>query len=133
MGTTSPRKPTNAELLILRVLWENGPSTVRQVLEKLSVQRSIRYTSVLKLLQIMTAKRLVLRDESERTHRYRAASNENQTQRRLVSDLISRVFGGSAQRLIVHALDVAKASPEEMAEVRKLLRQASQSKRTRED
>jgi predicted transcriptional regulator len=113
------RKPTDAELAILRVLWERGPSTVRQVAEVLG--RETGYTTVLKLLQIMTEKGLVARDESERTHVYEAASTEDQTQRQLVSDLLDRAFGGSAAKLVLQALAARKASPEELAAIRKLL------------
>ena len=88
------RKPTDGELNILRVLWDRGPSTVREVAAAMG--RQAGYTTVLKLLQIMTEKKLVLRDESERTHVYRAAYSEDQTQQHLVSDLISRAFEGSA-------------------------------------
>jgi predicted transcriptional regulator len=113
------RKPTDAELAILRVLWERGPSTVRQVAEALG--REAGYTTVLKLLQIMTEKRLVVRDEAARTHIYAAAYSEDQTQRQLVSDLLERAFGGSAGKLVLQALAASRATPEELAEIRKLL------------
>src|SRR5688572_15715837 len=95
------RKPTDAELGILRVLWERGPSTVRQVAEALG--RETGYTTVLKLLQIMTEKGHVTRDEAARTHVYAAAYSEDQTQRQLVSDLLERAFGGSAAKLVLQA------------------------------
>jgi len=113
------RKPTDAELAILRVLWARGPSTVRQVAEVMG--RETGYTTVLKLMQIMTEKRLVRRDEAERTHVYEAAYTEDQTQRHLVSDLLNRVFDGSAAKLVLQALAAGKASPEEIAEIRQLL------------
>jgi len=113
------RKPTDAELAILRVLWARGPSTVRQVAERLG--KDTGYTTALKLLQIMAEKGLVLRDESARTHVYRAASTEDQTQRQLVTDLLDRAFGGSAAKLVMQALSTKTASPEELAEIRKLL------------
>jgi BlaI family penicillinase repressor len=113
------RKPTDAELGILRVLWTRGPSTVRQVAEDLG--REAGYTTVLKLLQIMTEKQLVVRDEAERTHVYQAAYTEDQTQRQLVSDLLDRAFGGSAAKLVLQALAANKTSPDELAEIRKLL------------
>jgi BlaI family transcriptional regulator, penicillinase repressor len=113
------RKPTDAELGILNVLWSRGPSTVRQVAEPLG--REAGYTTVLKLLQIMTEKQLVVRDETARTHVYRAAFTEDQTQRQLVTDLLDRAFGGSAAKLVLQALAANKASPEELAEIRKLL------------
>jgi predicted transcriptional regulator len=113
------RKPTDAELAILRVLWARGPSTVRQAAEVLG--REAAYTTVLKLLQIMTEKRLVVRDESTRTHVYRAAFSEDQTQRQLVADLLDRVFDGSAAKLVMQALSTSRTSPEELAEIRKLI------------
>ena len=113
------RKPTDAELGILRVLWSRGPSTVRQVAEVLG--REAGYTTMLKLLQIMTEKQLVVRDEAERTHVYQAAYTEDQTQRQLVSDLLDRAFGGSAAKLVLQALAANKTSPEELAEIRTLL------------
>src|SRR5678815_1077245 len=90
------RKPTDSELAILRVLWTRGPSTVRQVAEVMG--REAGYTTVLKLMQIMTEKRLVRRDEAARTHIYEAAYTEDQTQRQLVTDLVDRAFDGSAAR-----------------------------------
>jgi predicted transcriptional regulator len=113
------RKPTDAELGILRVLWSRGPSTVRQVAEALG--REGGYTTVLKLLQIMTEKRLVVRDEAERTHIYEAAYTQDQTRRQLVTDLLDRVFDGSAAQLVLQALATNTTSPEELDEIRKLL------------
>ena len=116
---TSHRKPTNAELAILRVIWVRGPSTVRQITEIIGGDTG--YTTVLKLLQIMTEKQLVRRDESQRTHVYETAYSEDETQRALVSDLLDRAFGGSAAKLVLQALDSGKTSPEELAEIRRLL------------
>ncbi len=113
------RKPTDSELAILRVLWTRGPSTVRHVAEVLD--REAGYTTVLKLLQIMTEKGLVVRDESERTHVYQAAYTEDQTQRQLVSDLLDRAFDGSAAKLVLQALASNKASPQELDDIRKLI------------
>jgi BlaI family transcriptional regulator, penicillinase repressor len=113
------RKPTDAELAILRVLWSRGPSTVREVAE--AMDREDAYTTVLKLLQIMTGKRLVRRDESARTHIYEAVYSESQTQKLIVRDLLTRVFDGSAAKLVLQALAAGKASPEELAEIRRLL------------
>src|SRR5215813_12302017 len=121
------RKPTDAELGILRVLWTRGPSTVREVAE--SMGRTAGYTTVLKLLQIMTEKRLVVRDESARTHVYEAAYSEDQTQRHLVSDLMERVFDGSAAKLVIQALASGKASREELDEIRKLIDRESTESR----
>jgi len=113
------RKPTDAELAILRVLWARGPSTVRQIAEQMG--REAGYTTVLKLLQIMTEKRLVTRDESARTHIYEAAYTQDQTERQLVTDLLDRVFDGSAAKLVLQALASNKASPEELDEIKKLI------------
>ena len=113
------RKPTHAELDILRVLWSSGPSTVRQIAAVMG--REEGYTTILKLLQIMTEKRLVVRDESARTHIYQAAYTEDQTQRQLVTDLVDRVFGGSAAKLVLQALATTKTSPDELEEIRKLI------------
>jgi len=114
-----PRKPTDAELAILRVLWTRGPSTVREV--AVDMGREEAYTTVLKLLQIMTEKRLVRRNETARTHMYEAVGTKEQMRKRLVSDLVERVFDGSAAKLVLHALAETKASPGELAEIRKLL------------
>jgi len=115
------RKPTDAELDILAVLWERGPSTVRQVAEALG--RENAYTTVLKLMQIMTEKRLVQRRESGRLHIYTASASRDQMQRHLVRDLLERAFGGSSAQLVMRALSASKASPEELAEIRKMLDQ----------
>lgn len=114
-------KPTNAELEILRVLWRKGACTVREVFEELNATRETGYTTVLKLMQIMAEKGLVERQEDSRAHIYRAAPSEDATQRTLVDDLLDKAFGGSAQKLVMHALTAKKASPEELAEIRKLL------------
>lgn len=113
--------PTDAELAILTVLWRRGPSTVRDVFESLRDDAGTGYTTVLKLLQIMMAKGLVKRDESQRSHVYRAAASEEQTQKRLVGDLLDRAFGGSAQALVMRALSVKPASEDELAAIRALL------------
>ena len=115
----NPRKPTNAEVAILRVLWSRGPSTVRDVARTMG--REAAYTTVLKLMQNMTDKGLVVRDESSRTHVYSAANPEEQTQRQLVTDMVDKVFDGSAAKLIMQALAATKTSPKELAEIRKLL------------
>jgi predicted transcriptional regulator len=117
---TLPR-PTDGELSILRVLWERGPSTVRQVHEILSRDRPAVYTTTLKLLQIMTEKGLVRRDDSDRSHVYQARMTEVQTQRQLVRDLLDRAFGGSASRLVMQALAARRSTPEELSEIRRLL------------
>jgi predicted transcriptional regulator len=114
-------RPTDAELAILRVLWRLGPSTVRQVFEALERVQPTGYTTALKQLQIMTAKGLVDRDESERSHIYRARFTEESTQRLLVGDLIQRAFGGSAERLVMQALASKRASPGELEAIRRLI------------
>ena len=114
-------RPTDAELAILRVLWQRGASTVRQVHDALSEVRPTAYTTALKLLQIMTEKGLVRRDESDRTHVYQARLSEEQTQRQLVRDLLERAFGGSSTKLVMQALAAKRASSGELSEIRKLI------------
>ena len=118
--TTTPR-PTDGELEILRVLWQRGPSTVREVYETLGENREIGYTTVLKLLQIMAGKGLVERDEQQRAHVYVAALAQEHTERQLVSDLLDRAFGGSATKLVLHALSTKKATSEELSRIRQIL------------
>lgn len=118
--TTTPR-PTDAELAILRILWRRGPSTVRQVHEDLERRSLTGYTTVLKLLQIMTEKGLVERDESERAHVYVAKLPEEQTLGQLVGDLLDRAFEGSSSRLVMRALELRPATREELAEIRRML------------
>jgi predicted transcriptional regulator len=113
------QKPTNAEVGILRVLWSRGPSTVREVARAMG--REEDYTTILKLLQNMTAKRLVRRDESARSHVYAAANPEEQTQRQIVTDLLERVFEGSAAKLVMQALAASDTSPQELEEIQKLI------------
>jgi predicted transcriptional regulator len=119
--TTKPPRPTDAELAILRILWERGASTVRQVHEALSRERPSAYTTALKMLQIMTEKGLVRRDDTERTHIYQPRLTEDQTQRQLVRDLVDRAFGGSASKLVLQALATKRATPEELVEIRRLI------------
>lgn len=114
-------RPTDAELAILRVLWRRGPSTVKQVHEELSRHSSSVYTTTLKILQIMTEKGLVTRDESQRAHLYTARLPEEETQSQIVGDLLDRVFEGSAGRLVMSALSSRPASAGELEEIRKLL------------
>jgi BlaI family transcriptional regulator, penicillinase repressor len=114
-------KPTDAELAILRVLWKEGSRTVRQVYEVLSRGRSLAYTTTLKLLQIMTEKGLVTREEQGQHHVYRARYAEAETQQRLVRDLLERAFGGSTSKLVMQALATKRASPEELREIRRLV------------
>jgi predicted transcriptional regulator len=124
MPRSSVPRPTDAELAILRILWERGPSTVRQVHEVLARDRQAAYTTALKLLQIMTEKGLVERDERDRTHIYRARLGEEQTQRQLVRDLADRAFGGSAMKLVLQALASRRASADELRDIRKAIDEA---------
>jgi predicted transcriptional regulator len=114
-------RPTEAELAILRVLWERGPSTVRDVTVALQEERGTGYTTALKLMQIMTEKGLVQRNDSQRTHVYEAVAAAEVTQKQLVTDLLERAFGGSAQQLVMQALSSKKASSAELVEIRKLI------------
>jgi predicted transcriptional regulator len=114
------RKPTDAELAILRILWTRGPSTVRDVATEMG--REGAYTTVLKLLQIMTDKQLVRRNEAERTHVYEAAHSEAQMQQHLVADLLDRAFDGSAATLVMRALSAKKTSAKDLEEIRRLLK-----------
>ncbi|HKB79289.1 MAG TPA: BlaI/MecI/CopY family transcriptional regulator [Thermoanaerobaculia bacterium] len=116
-----PPRPTDAELSILRVLWERGPSTVREVHDELNAHSPTGYTTVLKLLQIMTEKGLVVRDERQRAHIYEARHSQQKTQRQLLTDLTDRAFGGSAATLVVQALSGRKATAEELTAIRELL------------
>src|SRR5271154_5747692 len=120
---SAPQKPTASELEILRVLWTRGPSTVREVHDSLQEKRVMGYTSVLKLLQIMTVKGTVRRNETQRAHVYEACLPAEQTKRQLAGDMLQRVFEGSASQLMMHALAGRKASREEIDELRRLLNQ----------
>ena len=121
MTPKNPAKPTAGELEILRVLWGRGPSTVREVHEALSRKRPIGYTTVLKLLQIMTTKGTVRRNEGQRAHVYEARLPAEKTKRQLAADVLHRVFGGSASELMLHALQGRKTSRKEIEELRRLL------------
>jgi BlaI family transcriptional regulator, penicillinase repressor len=114
-------KPTASELDILRVLWQRGPSTVREVHDVLAETKDMGYTTVLKLLQIMTAKGMVKRDEGARAHVYEARQPAESTKRQLVGDLLQRAFSGSASDLMLHALSGRKTSREEIEEIRRML------------
>ncbi len=116
-------RPTDAELAILQVLWNRGPSTVRQVHDALAAAQNTGYTTTLKLMQIMARKGLVTRDESERTHVYSARLGRGETQRQLVTDLLDRAFGGSAAALVMQALRAQPASADEMAEIQRMIRE----------
>ncbi|MFB0981924.1 MAG: BlaI/MecI/CopY family transcriptional regulator [Alteromonadaceae bacterium] len=113
-------KPTEAELTLLNVLWKVGPATVRQVHDVVSITQKTGYTTVLKILQIMHEKTLVIRDESNRAHVYAPANSETFTQSSLLKDLASKAFGGSTSKLVMRALDES-TSKEEIADIRQLL------------
>ena len=122
MPKMSLLRPTDTELDILRVLWQRGPSTVREVRETMNEMKPTGYTTVLKMLQIMTDKGLVRRDERQRAHVYQAKLAQEQTQRQMVTDLLERVFDGSATSLVMQALATKKkASDKELAEIRKMI------------
>ncbi|HEX8499803.1 MAG TPA: BlaI/MecI/CopY family transcriptional regulator [Pyrinomonadaceae bacterium] len=122
-------RPTDAELEILKVLWRRGPSTVREVFETLGENKTTGYTTVLKFMQIMAEKGLVVRDESERAHRYEAAAREDETQRRLVGDLLRKAFDGSAKKLVLQALSTERATSDELDEIRHLLDELERGER----
>ncbi len=115
------RRPTEAELSILRVLWSNGPASVRDIQRILNETRATGYTTVLKTIQIMTEKGLVERDETVRPQIYRPRHSQEQTQRQLVRDLVQRAFGGSVKTLVLQALSTKNSSAAELEEIEKLL------------
>ena len=121
MKDASPQKPTAAELQILQVLWERGPSTVREVHEALQEEKALGYTTVLKLMQIMTSKGLVRRDENQRAHVYEAQQPAEKTKRQFAQDMLQRVFDGSARELLLHALAAQRSTRQEIEELRNLL------------
>ena len=116
-------RPTDTELSILRVLWRHGRGSVREIFKRFNEDQGAEagYTTILKMLQIMTEKGLVRRDDSDRTHIYQSRLTEEQTQRQLVRDLVDRAFGGSASKLVLQALSTRRATPEELGEIRKLI------------
>lgn len=116
-----PAAPTDAELAILRVLWDRSPQSVREVHEAIAADKAVGYTTVLKTLQIMFDKGLVKRDDRQKAHLYRPATPAPRMQKRLVDDLVERAFGGAASQLVMHALSGRKASPEEIAQLRSLV------------
>ncbi len=128
-----PRKPgtrpTDAELAILQILWEHGDCTVREVHQQLTLSQNTGYTTTLKTLQIMTDKGLVQRDESQRAHVYSPQRSQEFTQDRLLGDLVDRAFRGSAGRMVMQALSSRRATPEELAEIRRMLDQLSGEKK----
>jgi BlaI family transcriptional regulator, penicillinase repressor len=125
MGSNSKLpKPSDAELSILRVLWEQGACTVREVTEhltRLRPPRSMGYTTALKIMQIMAVKGLVKRDESERSHRYAAAVGPDRTKNQMVTDLVERLFGGSAAGMVLQALGSGRVSTAELESIRRMI------------
>ncbi|MCF8228075.1 MAG: BlaI/MecI/CopY family transcriptional regulator [Bacteroidales bacterium] len=115
------KHPTESELEILKVIWENGPSTVRQVNEKLNERREVGYTTSLKLMQIMVEKKLLKRNTKTRTHVYSSAIQKEDTQRQLLDSLLETAFGGSAQSLVMQALGNHKSSKKELEEIRRYI------------
>jgi predicted transcriptional regulator len=120
-------RPTDFEVSILHVLWKRGPSTVREVQEEIGKETG--YTTVLKMMQLMAEKGLVMRDEAARTHVYRAAKPAEETQKHLIRDLVDRAFSGSPMKLIMQALSAKKSSPEELAELRKMIDDVERKKK----
>jgi len=116
-------KPTDSELEILQILWQSGPSTVKAVNEKLNEKKEVGYTTTLKIMQIMNEKNLVLRDENERSHVYKAAIKENDIQKVLLDRLLETAFSGSAANLVMQVLGSSQPSKEELKKIRELLNQ----------
>ena len=121
MADKHTAKPTASELEILQILWNRGPSTVREVHEALSEKKPVGYTSVLKLMQIMTGKGTVRRNEEQRAHVYEAVQPAEKTKRQMAADVLQRVFDGSASELMMHALSGRKGSKQEIEELRRML------------
>jgi len=129
MARRAPTKPTEAEMEILQVLWRQGPATVRQVNRRINRDRRTGYTTTLKLMQIMLGKGLLTRDESTRPQVYAPAVSRDKAQRQLVGQMLEKVFEGSTSRLVMQALSAKKASPEELAEIRRLIRKHGEKSR----
>ena len=127
-------RPTDAELTILRILWAKGPCTVRQVYEELARDRTLGYTTALKLLQVMTEKGLTSREQiGPQQHAYCARASETDTQKQLLGDLLHRAFGGSMSQLVMQALATKKASPDELQAIRQLLKEHTSSNEEKND
>jgi predicted transcriptional regulator len=128
MSKTPIPKPTESELEILQVLWQHGPSTVRFANDQLSQRREVGYTTTLKLLQLMLDKGLVLREDDSKTHIYRAAVREEETQGLLLDRFVDAAFGGSAMKMVMQALGSHPTSAAELAEIRSLLNQIEEQR-----
>ncbi len=124
MPRPSSQGPTDGELEVLRVLWHRGPSTVRQIHNAIKGHRGIGYTTTLRTVQVMTEKGLLLKDESERPQVYRPAEPQEETQLQLMDHLIQKVFGGSAMNLVLRAASASRITPEELAQVKKMIARA---------
>ena len=122
-------RPTDAELEILRVLWDRGPSTVREVYDELKRDKEVGYTTVLKFMQIMAEKGLVRRNQDQKAHLYESRVPRESTQKQLVEDLLSRAFGGSALQLVMQALSSKRAAPAEIDQIRRLLDEYEERKK----
>lgn len=121
-------KPTDAELAILQELWRLGSCTVREINDELSKEKEVGYTTTLKLMQIMTEKKLLIRDASSRTHVYAANVTEDETQKKLVDRLLDTAFGGSAMKLVMQALGNKKSKPEDLRQIREWLSEQEEDK-----
>ncbi len=128
MNRTELPRPTDAELAILQVLWELGPSTVRKVQDRLETERGTGYTTTLKLMQIMFEKGLVTRDESNKTHVYQPAVSREKTQKQFVNRMIDTLFAGSSSDLVLQALGGHDASEEELEKIQELINQLKKDK-----
>ena len=121
MNKNAVPRPTESELEVLQVLWKNEPCTVRFVNDKLNEKKKVGYTTTLKIMQLMFEKSLLKRDEAQRSHLYRAAVKERETQRLLLDRFLETAFGGSAMKLVMQALGNHTASREEISRIRELL------------
>lgn len=121
MAREKTQRPTEKELEILRILWSRGPSTVRQVNDEINKGQETGYTTTLKLMQIMTDKGLLVRDDSQFKHVYKPAVSEEKTQSQIVGDIVDKVFAGSAEQLVMRALSAKGVSAEELKNIRQLL------------
>lgn len=122
MARRTDFRPTDKELAILRILWDNGPSTVKEVNEAMSEYEKTGYTTTLKFMQIMTEKGLLNRDDSQFKHIYTPAVTEEKAQKQLVGDLLEKAFSGSAEKLVMRALSAKKVSNKELARIKKMIK-----------
>lgn len=122
MTSNSPIKPTDSEIEILRIIWNKGPSSVRSINDELNLKKKVGYTTTLKIMQIMIEKGLLDREEKGRLHIYRASFKEEDTKKLLIDRFVETAFGGSAMQLVMQALGKHKTSPEELKELKELIR-----------